>query len=40
LTGDLRPKGIVKAQMNATGHSNPPVAIPTQLIALIALACG
>ena len=40
LTGNLAPKGVVNAQMNATGQSNPPVAIPIQLIAFIALACG
>ena len=37
---DFTPNGVVNAHMNATGHSNPPVAIPIQLMALIAPACG
>lgn len=32
--------GVVNAQINATGQSNPPVAIPIQLMALMAAACG
>jgi hypothetical protein len=40
LTVDFVPNGVVNAQINATGQSNPPVAIPTQLMAFMARACG
>jgi hypothetical protein len=34
------PIGVVNAQMNASGQSKPPVAIPTQLAAFMAAASG
>jgi Signal transduction histidine kinase involved in nitrogen fixation and metabolism regulation len=37
---DFAPIGVENAQINATGQSNPPVAIPIQLMALMAAACG
>src|ERR1700760_2677652 len=38
--GDLAAIGFMNAHTNAIGQGMPPVAIPIQLIALIAEACG